>query len=197
MSIYEIVAIVGSIDPKYHGITFISLEALFNKNGKNQIMNLIEYNNKYSMITSCNSLIPNVVRAAKFVMLTGKQDKATVLKSICDTIFKQGYVKRGYYEAVMGAGEYGELCYKSRSRITDADSSYVKRPVIVIAKAEETILWDDENKVSLICLLALDIDGKDGVRFLYNKFNNEKCIAKFGQAKTEEDMREALFNELC
>lgn len=195
ISTYEIIAIIGSIDPKYHGLPFISLEALFNQSGKNQIMSLMEQHSKLSMLMSYSGLIPKVVRDAKFVMLTGVQDKEQVLHGICDMLLQEGYVRKGYFEAVMERESMGSYVINQEVALPHADSSYVNRPVIVIVKTPEPIFWDNENKVSLICLLALDIEGKDGVRFLYNKFNNEKFIAEIGQAQTEEDIREALLNE--
>lgn len=195
ISTYEIIAIIGSIDPKYHGIPFISLEALFNKSGKSQIMNLIEHHNKQSMMLNYSGLIPKVVRDAKFIMLTGKQDKKQVLQGICNTLLQEGYVRKGYYEAVIERESMGSYVINQKIALPHADSSYVNHPVIVIVKTSQPIVWDDDNEVSLICLLALDIDGKDGVRFLYNKFNNEKFIAQIGEAHTEEDIKEALLNE--
>jgi transcriptional regulator with AAA-type ATPase domain/transcriptional regulatory protein LevR len=197
ISTYEIIAIIGSIDPKYHGIPFISLEALFNKSGKSQIMNLIEYNNKESKLTNYNSLIPNVVREAKFIMLPPGMDKEKILRSICDTLVAQRYVRKEYYAAVMERESMGSYVINQEVALPHADSSYVNQPVIVLAKTAEPISWDEENKVSLICLLALDIDGKDGVRFLYNKFKSEKFIVQMQQAKTEDDIREALLHESC
>jgi transcriptional regulator with AAA-type ATPase domain/transcriptional regulatory protein LevR len=188
---YEIIAIVGSIDPKYHGIPFISLEELFNKNGKNQIMSLIERRNQQNMM----NLIPKVVRNAKFIVLSEQQDKKQVLQGICSTLLREGYVREGYYKAVMEREEMGSYVINQSIALPHADSSYVNHPVIVIAKPAEPIAWDDENKVILICLLALDIDGKDGVRFLYNQFSNEKFITQIEHAATEEDIREAVLNE--
>ena len=194
-STYEIIAIIGSIDPKYHGIPFFSLEALFNKSGKKQIMNLMEHHGKQSMMMNYSGLIPKVVRDAKFVILTEEWDKKQVLQDICKTLLQEGYVKKGYYEAVIERESMGSYVINQEIALPHADSSYVNRPVIVIVKTSQPIPWDDENKVSLICLLALDIDGKDGVRFLYNKFNNKKFITQIGRAHTEGDIREALFNE--
>jgi len=194
---YEIIAIVGSIDPKYYGIPFISLEALFNKNGKNQIISLMEQHNKQSVMTDYSGLIPKVVRDAKFIMLTQEQDKQQVLQSICNTLLHEGYVGEGYYEAVMERESMGSYVINQEIALPHADSSYVHHPVIVIIKTVQPIFWDNEEKVSLICLLALDIDGKDGVRFLYNKFKNEKFIAQIKQAQTTENIREALLNESC
>ena len=197
ISTYDIIAIIGSIDPKYHGIPFISLEALFNKSGKNQIMSLLDIHNKQSMMMNYRGLIPKVVRDAKIIMFTEAQDKTQVLQGICTTLLQEGYVKKGYYEAVVERESMGSYVINKAVSLPHADSSYVNHPVIVIAKTISPILWDGESKVSLICLLALDIDGKDGVRFLYNKFQSEKFIIQIGQAKTEDDIREALLNESC
>ncbi|AIF53482.1 PTS system transcriptional activator [Pelosinus sp. UFO1] len=196
ISTYEIIAIIGSIDPKYHGIPFISLEALFNQSGKNQMISLIEHHNKQGGMITHRGLIPKVVKDAKCIMLTEEHDKKQVLKNICNTLLQEGYVRAGYYEAVMERENMGSYIINQKVALPHADSSYVNHPVIVVAKTAKPIFWDDDNKVSLICLLALDIDGKDGVRFLFNKFNNEKFTTQIGQMQTEEDIREALLNEL-
>lgn len=192
---YEIIAIIGSIDPKYYGIPFISLATVFNKNGKNEIMSLIAQSNTKNMVHNYNGLIPNVVREAKIMIDPPGKDKTEILQNICALLLEEGYVRKGYYEAVMERESMGSYVINQVFALPHADSSYVNHPVIVLVKLSEPILWDAEEKVSFMCLLALDIDGKDGVRFLYNKFKNEKFVTKMKQASTEENIREALLNE--
>lgn len=195
MNQYEIVAIIGSIDPKYYGIPYVSMEDLLNVNGKEQIINLLDHGSKFSLISGYHNLIPNVVREAKIVMMPAIKTKQELLKVLCDSIIKEGYVKPGYYEAVLERESMGSYVINQKVALPHADSSYVNHSVVVIAKMPEPIVWDEESQVSIICLLALDINGKDGVRYLYNTFKNDELVAQLEKLQSVQEFREVLLNE--
>ncbi|CUH94593.1 hypothetical protein P22_0659 [Propionispora sp. 2/2-37] len=195
MDRYEIVAIIGSIDPKYYGIPYVSMEDLLNNNGKEQIINLLDHGSKFSLISDYHKLIPNVVREAKIIMAPAGKNKQELLRLLCDGIISEGYVNAGYYEAVLERENMGSYVIRQKVALPHADSSYVNHSVVVIAKTPEPIEWDEESSVSIICLLALDINGKDGVRYLYNTFKNDNIVAQLEQAQSEQEIREVLLNE--
>lgn len=195
MDRYEIVAIIGSIDPKYYGIPYVSMEDLLNNNGKEQIINLLDHGSKFSLISDYHKLIPNVVREAKIIMAPAGKNKQELLRLLCDGIISEGYVNAGYYEAVLDRESMGSYVIRQKVALPHADSSYVNHSVVVIAKTPEPIEWDEESSVSIICLLALDINGKDGVRYLYNTFKNDNIVAQLEKAQSEQEIREVLLNE--
>lgn len=195
MNRYEIVAIIGSIDPKYYGIPYVSMEDLLNHNGREQIMNLLDHGSKLSLISGYHKLIPSVVRDAKIMLAPRATSKQEILKEVCSLLIDEGYVKEGYYEAVLDRESMGSYVINQRVALPHADSTYVNHSVVVMVKLPEAIVWDAESKVSLICLLALDINGKDGVRYLYNKFKNDEAVARLWAATSEQEIREVLIDE--
>jgi len=195
MGTYEVIAIIGSINPKYPGIPFISFEEIYSKDGQKQILNLLENGNKYSIIKSPGSLAPNIVREAKIIINAKEETKEELLKTICNLLIEEGYVKEGYYEAVMERERMTSYVINQEVALPHTDSRYINEPAIVIVKTAKPILWDGEQKVSLICLLALDTNGKEAVRYLYNKFKNKRIINLIKNAQEEEEIKGALLNE--
>ncbi|VBB08941.1 phosphotransferase system mannose-type iia component [Lucifera butyrica] len=192
---YDIVAIIGSIDPQYPGIPYISLDDLYHDNSKERILRLLEYSGDSRSSAVNSSLVPAVVREAQITLNLQSKNKQDVIKNICDRLLKEGYVKKGYYEAVLKRERMGSFIINQEVVLPHADSSYVNRPTVVIAKMAEPVLWDRNNKVSIVCLLALDIHGKDGVRYLYNKFKDQNILLKLKQSQSEQEFKGVLLNE--
>lgn len=189
---YDIVAIIGSIDPQYPEIPYISLDNLYHDNGRKQIIRLLDRDGR---MAAAGSTIPEVVRQAQIILDSHRKSKQDVIKDICNFLVGEGYVKKGYYEAVMKREKMGSFVINQEVVLPHADSSYVNRPVIVIEKMAEPVLWDRNIKISIVCLLALDIHGKDGVRYLYNKFKDNSVLMKLKQAHNEQVFKEVLFCE--
>lgn len=190
---YEIIAIVGSVDPKFHGIPYISMDEFFSGHGADYLRSILHAHPEKKTRLELTEKIPEVVRQIKIVML-GDQvyTKEEILKEMCGKLAQEGYVKSGYTAAVFEREKMGSYLISQKVALPHADSRYVQKPVIMIAKADQPILWDGVNTTKLICLLALDIDGKDGVRYLYKKFQNTDIVAALENAATEEVLREAL-----
>lgn len=195
MEKYEIVAIIGSINPKYPGIPFISLEELYSNYGEKQILSLLENGNKCNFIKSFKGLVPNIVKESKIIVNSNEKTKEELLKSICNILAEEGYVKKGYYEAVIEREKMTSYVINQEVALPHADSRYINKSVIVIVKLKNPILWDKEQKVSLICLLAVDTNEKDAIRYLYNKFKNKRVVNLLKKAKEAEEIEEALINE--
>ena len=68
------------------------------------------------------------------------------------------------------------LILQTRLVLPHADSSYIKSSVILFAKLAKPVLWGNKQSTTLICMLGLDIDGKDSVQYLYEKFLDENII---------------------
>jgi mannitol/fructose-specific phosphotransferase system IIA component (Ntr-type) len=138
-------------------------------------------------------IVPDVVQRAKVLMLGEKSyTKAQVLKKMCDLLVAENYVKPGYEKAVLEREKMGAYLINQKVALPHADSSYVNESVILIAKAEKPIAWAGKTGTQLICLLGLDINGKDGVRYLYQRFQNDEVMARLEAATTEQELREAL-----
>jgi len=137
--------------------------------------------------------VPAVVKKMKVLMLDNEHyTKAEILEKMCNILLAEQYVKQGYTEAVFAREKMGSYLINEKVALPHADSSYVNESVIILAKSNIGITWADKKSTKIICLLGLDINGKDGVRYLYQRFQNDEVIRKIEAAVTEAELREAL-----
>lgn len=191
---YDIAAIIGSVDPKLQDIPYIPVQEFLTKAGREKIVQLLRRDG----LPAAGALlappgVPEVVRSAKILMLKEEAyTKTKLIKKMCMLLEEENYVKPGYEKAVLEREKMGAYLINQKVALPHADSSYVNKAVIFIAKAEKPIVWSGKTSTRLVCLLGLDINGKDGVRYLYQRFQDDEVIARLEAATTEQELREAL-----
>ncbi len=192
---YDVIAMVGSVDPHIQGIPYISMSELLSQpDGNGSVEYLLnEAMNPVVLIEQKQVTVPAVVKKMKILMLENEHyTKAEILKKMCNILMAEQYVKQGYTEAVFAREKMGSYLINEKVALPHADSSYVNESVIILAKSNTGITWADKKSTKIICLLGLDINGKDGVRYLYQRFQNNEVIRKIEEADTEAELREAL-----
>jgi transcriptional regulator with AAA-type ATPase domain/transcriptional regulatory protein LevR len=191
---YDVVAIVGSVDPKLQEIPYISVKELMTKAGKEKLSYLLKASAlPMSLAAPVDEAVPEVVKNVKVLML-GQETytKSQLLKKMCSQLVEEGYVKPGYEKAVLEREKMGAYLINQKVALPHADSSYVNKAVVFIVKTEKPIVWTGKTSTQLVCLLGLDINGKDGVRYLYQCFQNDEVMLRLEAATTEQELREAL-----
>lgn len=191
---YDVLVVIGSVDPELQGIPYITVNEFLSKQGKERLSYILNESTEPPMLLEEKLItVPDVVQRVKVLMLGEKSyTKAQVLKKMCDLLLAGNYVKPGYEKAVLEREKMGAYLINQKVALPHADSSYVNQSVILIAKAEKSIAWAGKTGTKLICLLGLDINGKDGVRYLYQRFQNDEVMARLEAATTEQELREAL-----
>ncbi len=191
---YDVIMIIGSVDPQLQGIPYVSINELSTKQGNERLSYILNESATSPVLLEQKAAdVPEVVKKAKVLMLGKEQyTKAQVIKKMCKLLIDEDYVRSGYEKAVLEREKMGAYLINQKVALPHADSSYVKESVVLIAKAEMPIAWTGKTTTRLICLLGLDINGKDGIRYLYQRFQNDEVIALMEAAKTEQELREAL-----
>lgn len=190
---YDILAIIGSVDPKFYGIPYFSLDEVFLTSGAERLDELIGLQQKNIAVAGMEKQpVPSIVEKSKFIIVQEGYTKNQILKKMCDCLVAEGYVKPNYYQAVMEREKLGSYLINQKIALPHADSSYVQKPIVFIAKMSKPVLWDGVNYTNIICLLALDIEGKDGIRYLYKKFQEEEVLVRLERAVSTEELREAI-----
>lgn len=196
MEKYEVLAIVGSVNPKVAGIPYISLRELMTPAGVEQVSAIV----KYSTVTkealpSIGKKIPDTVRKMKFMVFEQEDNKKQVIHKMCSYLLEHGYVDSGYEQAVLEREKIGPFLINNKVALPHADSSYVRSSIVLLAKLPKPVAWGSKQPTRLVCMLGLDIDGKDSVRYLYDRFLNEEVISQLETAETEEELRGALIGD--
>ncbi|WP_196593140.1 sigma 54-interacting transcriptional regulator [Pectinatus sottacetonis] len=191
---YEILVIIGSVNPRVKNVPYISLRELMTQEGLDHLSRIINTPliNIPTFLQLKKEKIPKIIKSMKFLILQEENTKNKVIHKMCEYLVKTGYVELNYEQAVLNREKLGPFLVNNKVALPHADSSYVKSPVILFAKLAKPINWGNKQSTTLVCMLGLDIDGKDSVQYLYKKFLDKKIIQQLEKAKTEKELREVL-----
>jgi len=196
MNQYEILAIVGSVDPQISSIPYISMKELMEDTGVDKLSRLLQRPAQGTTVFAPQSSgVPETVKKIECMMLKTKKNKHEVIHEMCSYLTDRGYVNPGYEKAVLAREEIGSFLVNNKVALPHADSSYVRSSVVLFAKTDKPVVWCGNQTASLICMLGLDTNGKDSVRYLYDRFLDKKIISRLETAGTEQELREALISD--
>ncbi len=174
---YNIVAIVGTINPGIEGIKFISFEKDFINSNKI----FLDY------ILKPNSLmkIRSIVREDSILLDFDLTTKQQILERMCALAFNNGYIKKEYLESVVEREKMNTTYFKGEIAIPHGMSAYVNNSCIIFLRLKNAVEWDSEGrKVKLICMLAIGEHDVNIVTELFRILKQEKKVAELIGAKT-------------
>ncbi|MBB6217413.1 transcriptional regulator with AAA-type ATPase domain/transcriptional regulatory protein LevR [Anaerosolibacter carboniphilus] len=172
---YEILAIVGTINPNIENVDYISLQDIARGQGLQRLKHILES----KKIKQKDDIGKKVFQRLKAMMqpeimildLMGKE-KTEILSQLSGILFRNGYVKENFIEGIIEREALGSTHTGKGIAIPHADPSYVIKPGIALGRLTEPVEWDGE-KVKLILMLALDHNCLAVVEELYT-FLEEK-----------------------
>lgn len=193
MRTYDVIAIIGSVDPKIKAVPYMKFDELLCAAGEKRLRKIVGIQRFPNSARLAVPSVPNEVAHLKTAILEDRAwTKEEVLAHLCRLLDDANCVKPGYFEAVCEREAMGSYLINQRVALPHADGRYVLEPTVLVARLPRPILWDQANVVRIICLLALDENGKDSVRFLYKQFQDETVLNRLERAETTEKIKEAL-----
>lgn len=177
---YNIVAIVGTINPGIEGIKFIPFENNFIGDKRIFLDYILKQNS--------NNGLKNISEE-KFVLLDyDLNTKQQVLETMCATLFNSGYVKKEYLNSVIERENINTTYFKGDIAIPHGLSAYVNNSCIVFLRPKNPIEWDDEGrKVNLVCMLAISESDVNVTTELFKILKQNKVVNGLINAKTSTE----------
>lgn len=86
-------------------------------------------------------------------------DKKSLLSGMCAQLEKRGFVSKGFLDSVLDRERVASTGIGKQVAIPHGSTKFIVRPIISVAILKEPILWNDNEWVDLIFLLALKPDG--------------------------------------
>jgi len=183
----QILAIVGTINPEFKEVPFISVEQLVTGKAIGRLKKLI--NNEKLLINNLSEVIqPEMITINK-----NYKYKDEVLDDMIGALVDANYVEDGFLLSVYKRETLGATYLKGGIAIPHGDGKYVTKPTIVITKLAKPISWDGVNDVDLICLIALKENSKEYFEQFYRVISSSEALAKIKEAKDKEEIMEILF----
>lgn len=180
----KIEAIVGTINPEFRNIPFISLEELMKGSGVKKLNNIIsnKEENKLSEIIDKNVVFVN----------ENYKYKDEALDDMVRKLIDGGYVKEEFLLSVFKREMLGDTYLKGGIAIPHGASEFVTKPTILITKLAKKIVWSENYEVDLIFLIALKDDSKKYFEQLYKIIMEESVLNKIKSSTSKEEILEIL-----
>lgn len=180
----NIEAIVGTINPEFRNIPFISLEELMKGSGVKKLNNIIanKEENKLSEIIDKNVVFVN----------EDYKYKDEALDYMVRKLIDGGYVKEEFLLSVFKREMLGDTYLKGGIAIPHGASEFVTKPTILITKLAKKIVWSENYEVDLIFLIALKDDSKKYFEQLYKIIMEENVLNKIKSSTSKEEILEIL-----
>ena len=125
--------------------------------------------------------------------------KEEILKKGCDLLYKNEYVKQGFYEDVLKREKISASVLGGGVALPHGMANLVIKPAVVVMKCAQRTEWQD-GCVDIVFLLALNFEDIQSTRAFFSSFyemtmekNTTYLIRK---AETEEEIMDVIMNSI-
>lgn len=180
----KIEAIVGTINPEFKGLPFISLEDIMKGPGIKKINNIID-NKKENMLSE-------IINEDVICINENYKYKDEALDKMTKKLTDGGYVMPEFLLSVFKREMLDNTYLKGGIAIPHGGSEFVTKPTILITKLANKILWSGNYEVDLIFLIALKEDSKNYFEQLYKVIRNEEVLNRIKSSVSKEEILEII-----
>ncbi len=177
---HNIIAIVGTIDPKILGLPFISFQSILKEDGKLMLKNLMGI----KVISSFAYVINEELIQIRDDLFT----KGDVINEMCKLLQIKGIVKQEYAMSVYKREMMGGTLIVGNIAIPHGLPEYVEISSLVIFKLKRSIIWENDTKTDTIIMLALKESDCEIVLKLFDLFSEGEIIKKIKQANSSKEI---------
>lgn len=179
---YEILAFVGTLNPEYRQIPYLSIESLYTGEGLVRLNELIQG----------VEMIPNVEDILDDALIFFNRDfgdKSEAIEFLTDKLLQRGYVDEGFLLSVYRREAITPTFFKGNIAAPHGLPKHVTKPVIAIAKLKTDIVWANENKIDIIFMIAYKNDSKKYFKNFYRILLNSSVIEEIRNCKSAEEIK--------
>jgi transcriptional regulator with AAA-type ATPase domain/transcriptional regulatory protein LevR len=186
---YNIVAIVGTINPGIEGIKFIPFEDNFMKDNMIFLDCILKQKNSTNLESALKE---------DLIMLDLRcSSKKEVIERICLHLFNNGYVKKEYLNSVLEREKLNTTCFRENIGMPHGLSAYVNSSCLMFVRLKDEIVWDkDGRKVNLICMPVIQNSDSDTVNYLFKIIKQPKIVSGLMAAKSSSEFLNILQKNL-
>ncbi len=183
---HNIIAVVGTINPEIPGIPFISFRDILKEHGKLTLKNLIG-------IKTINPLT-RVINKNLIQIRDDLFSKGEVIDEMCGLMQKDGVVNQDFIMSVYKREIMGSTIAAGNIAIPHGLSDFVEKSSICILKLQNSITWEDDNKVNIIIMLALKENDKDIILKLFELMSNEEIVHRLEHMTYVDEIEDLFLN---
>ncbi|WP_066497325.1 sigma 54-interacting transcriptional regulator [Abyssisolibacter fermentans] len=194
----NVLAIVGTINPKIPEVPYISMRKLIKENGALKLKKIIESKNKIKISyvdSSKKTSLKELIREDLIMINPDIKTKKEVLAQITEIMEKKGYVTDKFLVSIHQREILAPTVINGNIAIPHGNTDYVIKQCIGIVTLNKPIEWCEGFKVDLIFMLALNTYSKDKFKKLYKILNDENIIKKIKASKSAKQLKEVITDD--
>ncbi len=182
---FDILAFVGTINPEYETIPYISIESLYNNDGLTKLEGILK---QVQNETVLSDILDD--RLIQFDCMY--HDKNEAIEDMVSQLEALGYVDRNFLLSVYRRESITPTFFKGNIAMPHGLPAHVNHPVIAIARLKRDILWDGKNKVDMIFLIAYKNNSKKYFKNFYRILLNQSVIKAIKSAENPASMKDLI-----
>jgi transcriptional regulator with AAA-type ATPase domain/transcriptional regulatory protein LevR len=184
---YNILAIVGTIDPKAEKYPFFSVPEIYRANAISALRKILKAR------TMSNRVDLGDVICGENILVNPKfHFKDEITDNAIQKMVEQGNVKPEFLLSVYKREGLMTTYLKGGIAIPHGDTELVTKPVIYITKLAKPVNWDGTNTVDVVFVLALNEDSKKYFEQLYKIISDESLILAIRNSNSAEEILKIL-----
>ena len=180
---YEILAIVGTIDPGTDRYPFISSTKLLQGDGISQIRRRIK-----QVLLRENSRLGEILKPDQVWIDPPMDYKDQVLDAAVRKLEENGAVSPEFHLSLYKREGLMTTVLKYGIAIPHGDPNFVTKPAICITKLDKPVVWDGMNAVDLIFTLALTENSKIYIEQLYQFLSDESVVNALKACRSADEI---------
>lgn len=180
----KIEAIIGTINPEYNKVPFISFEELMRGRGVINLKNILESEEENKLSEIINEDVVFVGENYRY--------KDEALEKMTQKLIEGGYVEPGFLLSVFKREMLADTYLKGGIAIPHGSSEFITKPTILVTKLANKIVWSENYEVDLVFLIALKDDSKNYFEKLYKIIKDEKVLNKIKSSVSKDEILEII-----
>ena len=183
LNYYNVIAVVGTIDPQIPGLEFISVKDLFEKNGKNKIIDLAKKN------TEDDIQIDSILDTSMLFLDKDIKTKKEAINYILNKANEKEYINEKFIKSVYDRETMLPTYINGGIAVPHGLPQYVTKPGIFILRCKDDILWGNNGEmVKLIFLILYKENSKKIFLNIYKALLNQDFIRLLKSVRKKENI---------
>lgn len=185
----EVIAIIGTIDPRIENIKFFPVERIMDVIGIEELKQLIKNKIKMQIL---NMGTINIIDQKLIIPNAVFSTKEEVLNSLATLLEKQGYVKDNYITSLYEREAQMPTIFVNGIAIPHTYPKYIIKPGIAIAILKKPVKWTEDYLADIIFMLALGYNNKPVLKYIYKISKDIEILKKIRDCRDAEEIASYL-----
>jgi transcriptional regulator with AAA-type ATPase domain/transcriptional regulatory protein LevR len=189
----DILAIVGTIDPKVSGIPFISAKEIIKGDGIARLNHLVYIHESTKDHEIEEWPLCKLIKPELMLLKADIKSKNEVLNTMAKRMVQSGCVTENYIYSVYERELLSPTLFKNQIALPHGNPDEIITPAISIATLAAPVEWENGKEVSCVIMLALSQYNRKEFTKLYKMINDEKLLERIKKVDRAEKLMEVLF----